>query len=493
MKIYIVLILIFVVTGMTAQLDSNAFKKDIAEVIDFGIKNVNKDIVKNDEIYYKNYLLLLNKSENLIYKYNKSDDVFLKNASIYFHQYLLSMLQIKGTFGMQVGTYMINRNIYSISEDSLRWHYFQYEKSLSKPIFDSINFSDDLYTPKDTNLSGKKYYKYFERLNFFTSIPKKSIFNSDNIASLNELSTTYDGEKTTKLLYLFIASCILTIILFFVTLKQLFKNKFQKKKIDEINTFLEHKNQEITDSINYSKRIQAAILPDISEIESNLKEVFVFYKPKDIVSGDFYYFNNVNADNFIAVADCTGHGVPGAFMSLVGSKELKIANSQSNSPAKILALLNNGVKETLKQNQIDGTKDGMDIALLKINGNKITYSGANRALWIVQKDAKEITEIKATKTAIAGHTEDNKVFEEHELDLNSGDCIYLSSDGYADQFGGDKQKKMTTKRFKDLLLSIQTKSMEEQQIAIEKYFIDWKGEIEQVDDILVIGIRIEYQ
>ena len=228
----------------------------------------------------------------------------------------------------------------------------------------------------------------------------------------------------------------------------------------------------------------------MNDIKQNLNEFFILYQPKDIVSGDFYYFNKVNSDVFIAAADCTGHGVPGAFMSLVGSKELKIANAISNSPAQILKHLNNGVKDTLRQNHIDGTKDGMDIALVRINGTTVTYSAANRPLWILKNGSDVIEETKATKTAIAGFTEDNFEFDEHEIDLAKGDTIYLFSDGYADQFGGDKQKKMTTKRFREFLLSVKDKSMNEQQLELVSFFNSWQDNTEQVDDLLIIGIRL---
>jgi serine phosphatase RsbU (regulator of sigma subunit) len=286
------------------------------------------------------------------------------------------------------------------------------------------------------------------------------------------------------------------LILFFISgfsifiFKSLQKNKKQNKLITEQKHELEHQKQEITDSINYSKRIQTAILPDLNDIKQSLTDFFILYQPKDIVSGDFYYFNKVNNDVFMAAADCTGHGVPGAFMSLVGSKELKIANAMTNSPAQILKHLNNGVKDTLRQNHIDGTKDGMDIALVRINGTTVRYSAANRPLWILKKDTHVVEEIKATKTAIAGFTEDDFEFEEHEINLAKGDTIYLFSDGYADQFGGDKQKKMTTKRFREFVLSIKDKSMHEQQLELQSFFNSWQGNTEQVDDLLVIGIRI---
>lgn len=264
----------------------------------------------------------------------------------------------------------------------------------------------------------------------------------------------------------------------------------QKVEISAQKRIIEEKNHEVLDSINYSKRIQAAILPDMHEIEKNLSDFFILYKPKDIVSGDFYYFNTANNDVFIAAADCTGHGVPGAFMSLVGFKESKIANAQFSTPGLILKALNNGVKETLKQTNEEATGDGIDIGLIRLRGNQLAYSGANRPLWIIKKNSFSIIEVKATKSAIGGFTKSNQEFEEHTIDLEKGDCVYLFSDGYADQFGGDKNKKLTTKRFKDFLVTVKSHPMKDQRKELENFVEKWRGPNEQVDDILVIGIRI---
>lgn len=264
----------------------------------------------------------------------------------------------------------------------------------------------------------------------------------------------------------------------------------QKVEISAQKQIIEEKNHEVLDSINYSKRIQSAILPDISDMEKSLKEFFILYKPKDIVSGDFYYYNKINDNVYVAAADCTGHGVPGAFMSLVGSKEAKIANTKYEAPGLILKSLNNGVKETLKQGNEEATGDGIDIALIRIKNTQITYSGANRPLWIIKKNSFNIIEIKATKNAIGGYTKANHEFEEHTIDLEKGDCLYLFSDGYADQFGGDKNKKLTTKRFKDFLVTVKSHTMLEQKSELQKFVEKWQGHNEQVDDILVIGIRI---
>jgi serine phosphatase RsbU (regulator of sigma subunit) len=271
-----------------------------------------------------------------------------------------------------------------------------------------------------------------------------------------------------------------------------------KKEIESQKDLLEIQKHEITDSINYSKRIQNAILPEQSLLFKNIEHSFILYQPKDIVSGDFYFFEEGGAGKFyLAVADCTGHGVPGAFMSMIGSKELIEVIKTNHQPSDILSALNIGIRKTLKQSNLEiGIKDGMDIAFLLIEMKSkneklnISYSGANRPLWILKNNQKEILEIKATKTAIGGYTLDNQVFVQHELCLEKGDAIYLFSDGYADQFGGDSGKKMMTKRFKELLIENSHLSMKEQGIQLENYFNKWKGNTnEQVDDVLIIGIR----
>jgi|GEM_PF-1934960 len=269
----------------------------------------------------------------------------------------------------------------------------------------------------------------------------------------------------------------------------------QKDEIERKKNALEQKNKEVTDSINYAKRIQTAILPKKSELKNTLPNSFVLFKPKDIVSGDFYFFSQNDGNIFLAAADCTGHGVPGAFMSMIGTGKLSDAVQKSDTPGEVLKLLNQGIKISLHQTlDVESTRDGMDIALCSISkdtsGVRFTYSGANRPLWIIRKGSKEIEEIKATKKAIGGFTEEEQHFETHHIELNEGDTFYLFSDGYADQFGGDKGKKLTTKTFKDTLLSLQDKAMQEQEHELEAFIEKWKGTEEQLDDILVIGVRI---
>ena len=259
-------------------------------------------------------------------------------------------------------------------------------------------------------------------------------------------------------------------------------------------TLIEIKNKEITDSINYAQRIQQAILPDKQDIYTSLPESFALYKPKDIVSGDFYFFAKKHNTIFIAAVDCTGHGVPGAFMSMIASEKLNEAVGQSSNLSEILRLLNFGIKTSLKQSEQneESTRDGLDLALCSIdNENRVVnFTGANRPFWIIKKGSKIVEEIKATKKAIGGFTEDDQFFESHEISLNEGDTFYLCTDGYADTFNGETGKKLTTKKFKEIIVEIQDLSMSDQENYLDVFIEDWKSGTEQIDDILVIGIRL---
>ncbi len=279
-------------------------------------------------------------------------------------------------------------------------------------------------------------------------------------------------------------------------------NNFQYETIiHEQKLIVETKNKDITDSINYAKRIQQAQLPKKEEINSLFPQSFVLFKPKDIVSGDFYFFHKTSPNvemggeqlAFIACADCTGHGVPGAFVSIIGSEKLNDAVLQSSNPSEILQLLNKGMKVSLHQSYSDeSTRDGMDIAFCAINleNQIIKYAGANRPIWIIRKGETEIQEIKGTNKAIGGHTDNDQRFATHELKLKQGDRFYIFSDGYADTFDSTNTKKLTTKKFKEILLQIQNIAMLEQEKQLETFIKDWKGKEEQTDDILIIGVEL---
>lgn len=271
------------------------------------------------------------------------------------------------------------------------------------------------------------------------------------------------------------------------------ENKVLEEKVEERTQELAQKNKDITSSIQYAKRIQLAILPPLEQIYKHFPESFVVYKPKDIVSGDFYWFGVKNGKKIIATVDCTGHGVPGAFMSMIGHNLLNqiISENGITEPDLILNALHQGVQAALKQgtNVVD-TSDGMDVALCSIDTqtNEVKYAGAYRPLYIV--NGAEFKKIDADKNPIGGSQLDpDRKFTCHTIQLKKGDTLYMSSDGYADQFGGEKGKKFMVKRFNELLLSMQDKNMQAQANELEQTFNQWKGSYQQVDDILVIGIR----
>ncbi len=278
----------------------------------------------------------------------------------------------------------------------------------------------------------------------------------------------------------------------------------EKEKVEAINkevfeqkAVIEHKNIEITDSIKYAKNIQEALLPNLKELDSIIENNFVLYMPKDIVSGDFYWFTKQGNTSYIAAVDCTGHGVPGAFMSIVGNTLLNeiVNNKKITNPGEILLELHKGVKVALHQSNQEGERrDGMDMVLCAItkNTNTIQYAGANRPLWIYRKNNNyELEIIKATKYPIGGlELEENRIYENHTINVESGDSLFLFSDGYADQFGGPKGKKFMVTNMQKTILDVVNKPLLEQKQHLKTSFIKWRNNNEQVDDVLVIGIRI---
>jgi serine phosphatase RsbU (regulator of sigma subunit) len=265
------------------------------------------------------------------------------------------------------------------------------------------------------------------------------------------------------------------------------------------NELIEEKSKDINDSINYAQRIQQAIFPPLSKIEESLKDYFILFHPKDIVSGDFYWFSKLNttpSDSkpseeiiVLAAVDCTGHGVPGALMSIIGSAILNQSTTEPkvNSPAEALTYLDKQLSSNLHS-----INDGMDIAFCAINQTtlRLQYAGANNPIYIIRNN--ELIEIKSDKKAIGGINEigQDKVFTNHSFQLEKNDCIYLFTDGYADQFGGEKGKKLKYKAFQELLVESSDFSMQEQQQKLQDFFENWKGKLDQIDDVLVIGIRI---
>ncbi|MFH2142469.1 MAG: tetratricopeptide repeat protein [Bacteroidota bacterium] len=250
--------------------------------------------------------------------------------------------------------------------------------------------------------------------------------------------------------------------------------------------------QDITDSIQYAYKIQSAIFPAPEEIILFLKDYFILYKPRDIVSGDFYWINKLDKKIIIIAADCTGHGVPGAFMSMLGFAFLnEIVNKERiTSPSRILDRLRENIILALKQHgNLSEQRDGMDVAAITIDMDNLQmeYSGANNPLYMIRNN--ELIETKADKMPVSVYPKMNP-FSNFSSQLNKNDVIYIFSDGFADQFGGKSGKKYKYSKFKELLMSINDKPMKEQEMILNNSFEDWKGNFDQIDDVLVIGIKI---
>lgn len=265
------------------------------------------------------------------------------------------------------------------------------------------------------------------------------------------------------------------------------------KELNDANITIERKNKDITDSINYAKRIQSALLPDDTEIRYTFDSFFYLYKPKDIVSGDFYWFHDFGDVVISAVGDCTGHGVPGALMSVICVTQINkhVKSDSVKSPAQALKLINDGIVETLKQHAVNvNSYDGMDIAMCAYykKTGELHYSGAFRPLIIIT--GNNLREYEANRFSLGGDIIEQDNFSEHRIQLLPNDCVYMFTDGYPDQFGGPNGKKYLSKRFKTLLLEISKQPFDEQRRILEFTFNDWMQDNEQVDDILVMGFRI---
>ena len=378
---------------------------------------------------------------------------------------------------------------------------------------------------KEATLQKQFQYEYEKKLlsDSIKNVEKEKIVQA-KIAAKDEKIKRQNTERYG------LSGGVLVLLLFgSVIFKKYKESQKQKEIINTQKEIVEAKTKEITDSINYAKNIQNSILPTEEEFESTLKNSFIYYQPKDIVAGDFYwmesplqtsliegensrYFSTseLNGTIYFAAADCTGHGVPGAMVSVVCNGALNRAIGEYNlkQPAEILNKVRELVIKTFERSGDESKlRDGMDIALcslifsesLEVSESYATlqYAGANNPLWIIrpinnhehQTSNVELIEIKADKQPIGKHfRKDN--FTNHIVNLQKGDTIYIFTDGYADQFGGPKGKKMMSKPFKEFLLSIQDKNMQEQKIAVQTHFNKWKGDLEQVDDVCIIGVRI---
>lgn len=365
-----------------------------------------------------------------------------------------------------------------------------------------------LYEHRGDLVRAYTYFKQAVRI-------KDEIFSEKSQRVMAEMQTKYETEKKEQQLVLMknkdelqksiiqrqklmIIGAIIGSFLILMVALLMFKMFRDKQRaniiLEEKNALITRQKQEITDSIKYASRIQTAVLPTSALISDVLPEHFVLFMPRDIVSGDFYWMTRKNDKIVLVAADCTGHGVPGAFMSMLGVSFLyEIVNKESIlQPSEILNNLRNHIKTTLSQTgKLEEQKDGMDISLCVIDkqNQRLEWAGAYNPLYQIRKG--ELIEYKADKMPVAVHINDHMPFTNHEVNYQTGDTFYMFSDGYADQFGGSDGRKFMLKKLKQTLLEIWEKPMPEQRDILERIHYEWRGEEnDQVDDILVIGFRV---
>lgn len=268
-----------------------------------------------------------------------------------------------------------------------------------------------------------------------------------------------------------------------------------RRQLEEAYKIIEEKNREIQDSLQYAARIQQGMVVPLSQIRQQLPESFVFWRPRDIVSGDFYWFLTVDGKSYLAAADCTGHGVPGALMTMIASAVLTqaVLGEGLRSPDEILSAAHRLLRRALRQDVPGATsQDGMEIALMCFEGQRVLYAGANRPLWVLEPDAQELREYTPDKKGIGGASAPSEhFFTLHVLEPPKGSWLYASSDGYADQFGGPEGRKYMGRRFKRFLAQLGTLSADAQMAALGAELDSWMGgRFAQIDDILVVGARV---
>lgn len=355
----------------------------------------------------------------------------------------------------------------------------------------AYNYLQQYRSSHDTSMAQANRKLSAEMQSKYESVQQESeIRQLKKEKALGELQQLLQQDRDQQRSYFWMAAIIGSLIIVAFVILRSRENQKSKERLQVAYGLIEEKNKNITDSIVYAKRIQESILPDLNLFTNAVKDGFVLFKPKDIVSGDFWWLKENRASVFIAAADCTGHGVPGAFMSVMCSELLTQATEVMSDPQpeQLLSYTDKGIKRQLKQsNSAESTKDGMDIALVNYDRDKniLRFSGANRPLLHWRNGVVNI--IKGQKSSVGGNEE--KKFTGMEISVQAGDMIYLFTDGYADQFGGPAKKKFKSSSLVKLLNEIGGLSGSDQLEKLKSVFTSWQGEEEQVDDVCVIGFR----
>jgi serine phosphatase RsbU (regulator of sigma subunit) len=510
----------------------------INSYIGIGLIYTEKKELDSALLYYHKTVPLLKQISNKIVAAIVNNNI----ANVYFYKedypqtlkYYFASLEVAEQLNNLFGKTLLTHNIGSVYLKMK--DYTSAVKYLKAAAEQSKNMkANDLLKDSYQNLATAysemgNYKEAFNYSQLYIEL-KDTIMNETGIAQIAEMQTKYETEKKQKeiellnkeneikvmqlgrqqtITFTVVGGFILALLLsvFIYSRMNIIRNQkklieAQKKMVEKQNesltqakTIIEEKNKNITDSINYAKRIQEATLPSEEEIKRLLPDSFLFFQPKDIVSGDFYWITEVQGKVFFLVADSTGHGVPGSLMSMMAASLFhdSVIEKKISDPALILDDVRAGIIRTLKQTGREGEqKDGLDASLCvwDKSSNQLMWAGANNPLWYIHNG--ELKEIKANKQPV-GYYSDAKSFTSHVIHLNSdknkSEVYYLFTDGYSDQFGGEKGKKFKSSNLKKLLLSVSKEPMEMQKKIISETLSKWKEDYEQVDDICIMGVRI---
>lgn len=502
-------------------------EKNIAtSCVNIGI--VHTDLGEYDKAmeYFKRALKIqkeLGIDYDLSYTYANIGDLYLNQenyyaAKTYFLKSLKIRLQTKDKKGI-IYCYNGLATVHGILADEVR----NQDKILWKSHLDSaLYFGEEAYqlsleigVVKRQNQAAEILKEAYNKLGNYTKalkyaelyiLTRDSLFSEEKTKALTEMQTKYETDKKEQQIKLqetqllakdarikkqnLLRNALIIGLVGVLIIIVLVVYAYQQKK--KSNKLITKQKKQLTDSINYAAFIQEAMLPDNEILKKNFADYFVFFQPREQIGGDFYWIKEVNEYTIIAVADCTGHGVPGAMLSMLGISILNelVRREEIESPAELLEQLRVEMKFSLKQDSNNrGLRDGMDIAVCVINNatHQMQYAGANNPMFVLSND--ELKELKPTNNPIGIYLSEEK-FENHEFELDKGDLIYMFSDGFYDQFGGEENKKLLISNFKNLLVENSKQILMKQKEILELAFNNWKGEGVQIDDVLVLGIRV---
>lgn len=470
----------------------------------------------------RNVAAMLNNIGNLYKKYEQWDSarIYLENALVLREE--IGQAQDIGYSSLNLGQVLLKQNKLSKSKELLTqaeevareledYYLIQESCLLLSEIY------DDLGLPAKAFKYYREYHDAERKLQVDESIRRVADmqirFEAEKRKRIVEKKDAELKQQAMRIYYLTGGLLLLVVLIVVVIIAFIQKRKSNKllairnHEIQEQNAEIEaqrdlaeqqrdkisEQNEKIKDSILYARRIQNALLPPDDQMENLLKQHFILFKPRDVVSGDFYYFQQYRDYTVIAAADCTGHGVPGAFMSMLGISVLNeiMASGDFSNAADILNILRRKVKKNLHQTSVkDSNSDGMDLALVILDRKqmKLDFSGANNPLVLIRNN--QIINIEGDRMPIGVHIYDEDDFQNHEIQLEKADKIYLFSDGFVDQFGGKKGRKLMSRNFKKLLLETSKYDMKTQKDKLDSFFAKWKGDYRQIDDIVVMGLEL---